>query len=75
VTCPRRLLGTGGNITITSDTTGNIFTLFTTPASQEEAQSACSAEGGHLASYVSKDEQVEMEFAFVSSGYLLPGEH
>jgi hypothetical protein len=68
------MLGTGGNVSIKSNTTGNIFVLFTTPATQLEAQQECTAIGGHLASYASLDEQVEMEYAFINSGYLLPGE-
>jgi hypothetical protein len=68
------MLGTGGNVTIKSNTTGNTFTLFTTPVTQDEAQQECTAIGGHLASYATLDEQVEMEYAFINSGYLLPGE-
>lgn len=63
------------NLTLTSNVTGNTFTLYTTQATQAEAETACREEGGHLASFGSYDEQVEMEFAFMNRGYLLPGFH
>ncbi len=42
---------------------------------QARAESMCNDIGGHLAAYVSQDEQVEMENAFLNSGYLLPSFH
>jgi hypothetical protein len=42
---------------------------------QAKAESMCNDIGGHLAAYVSQDEQVEMENAFLNSGYLLPSFH
>jgi hypothetical protein len=64
-----------GNITITSNITGNVFTFMTVNVTQARGQALCNDIGGHLASYVSQDEQTEMEFAFVNSGYLLPSYH
>lgn len=64
-----------GNITIPSNVTGNVFTLMTVQVNQARAQVLCNDIGGHLASYVSLDEQSEMEYAFINSGYLLPSFH
>jgi hypothetical protein len=61
------------NLTRQSNVTGNVFTLYTAQATQAEAEQVCRSQGGHLASFTSLDEQVEMEFAFVNEGYLLAG--
>jgi hypothetical protein len=64
-----------GNITIPSNVTGNVFTLMTIQVNQARAQALCNDIGGHLASYVSLDEQSEMEYAFINSGHLVPSFH
>jgi hypothetical protein len=42
---------------------------------QAKAEAMCNDIGGHLAAYVSQEEQTEMEYAFLNSGYLLPSFH
>ena len=64
-----------GNITLPSTLTGNVFTLMNVKAGHAKAEALCNDIGGHLASFVSQDEQTEMEFAFIASGYLLPSFH
>ena len=64
-----------GNITIPSNLTGNVFTLMTVTVSNSRAEALCNDIGGHLAAYVSQEEQAEMEYAFINSGYLLPVFH
>lgn len=41
-----------------SNATGNIFQLNASMVTQEEAQKTCNAHGGHLAIYLSMEEQV-----------------
>jgi hypothetical protein len=50
---------------MTSTVSGNTFILNTAPVQQAEAQEACNAAGGHLASYSSQEEQQEVEANFV----------
>jgi hypothetical protein len=61
------------NLTLTSNVTGNVFTLYTSATTQADAELTCRTQGGHLASFASMDEQIEMEFAFMNRGVLLPG--
>jgi hypothetical protein len=52
--------------------TGNMFTLHTTPVTQPQAEAHCISQASHLASFLSVEEQVEVESFFVGSGFLLP---
>ena len=44
-----------------SSTTGDTFYLNTTPSTFDEAGEGCKKGGGHLAAFVSADEQAEVE--------------
>jgi hypothetical protein len=44
-----------------SSTTGDTFYLNTTPSTFDEAEEGCKKGGGHLAAFVSVDEQAEVE--------------
>jgi hypothetical protein len=52
--------------------TGNEFVLRTNNMSWSNAQKECNIWGGHLASYVNRDEQIEVEQFYISNGYLFP---
>jgi hypothetical protein len=39
----------------------NTFTFYSSVATQAAAQATCNQQGGHLASYVSEEEQFEVE--------------
>ena len=43
--------------------------------SQWDAEQSCASQGGHLASYVSRQEQAEVEAFYFTAGFLLPGFH
>jgi hypothetical protein len=63
-----------GAATYTS-TLSNVFTINTTRLTQRQAQAVCSSQGAQLASFESRDEQVEVEQYFSQNGYLLPSFH
>lgn len=50
----------------TSNYTGGVFTLHTVVANQSSAQLVCNAQGGHLASFSSLEEQAEVEGAYLN---------
>lgn len=72
---PCRLLRPAVNVTITANSTGNSFTLRAPAVNQSTAEAACQAVGGHLASFASADEQLDVETALAATGYLLPAFH
>jgi hypothetical protein len=45
----------------TAQITGSTFFLNLTHSSHQDAEASCSANGGHLAAYVSAEEQKEVE--------------
>lgn len=59
----------------TAPSTGNTFFLNTSYMNFSSAESACAASGGHLASYLSQQEQAEVEQFYIKNGYLLPAFH
>jgi hypothetical protein len=73
--CCRRLLRPTAAVTITASSTRNRFTLYVEPRNASAAEQACQANGGHLASFASRDEQLEVEQSLVDTGYLLPSYH
>jgi hypothetical protein len=73
--CRRRLLRPTAAVTITANSTGNRFTLYVEPRDASAAEQACQATGGHLASFASREEQLDVEQSLVSTGYLLPSFH
>lgn len=56
----------------TSRITGTSFYFNGSAAKQADAQAACLAAGGHLATYASMEEQAEVEEHYVTTGHLLP---
>ena len=50
----------------TSNYTGGVFTLHTAVANQSSALLVCNAQGGHLASFSSLEEQAEVEGAYLN---------
>jgi hypothetical protein len=59
----------------TAPSTGNTFFLNTSYMNFSSAESACAASGGHLASFLSQQEQAEVEQFYIRNGYLLPAFH
>jgi hypothetical protein len=59
----------------TSPASLNQYLLHTQPATRYQAEDACVALGGHLATYHSLGEQFEAERGLVLLGALLPGFH
>lgn len=70
-----RLLRPAASVTITANSTGNNYTLRVQPLNHSQAEAACQAIGGHLASFLSRDEQLDVEGQLYSTGYLLPSFH
>jgi hypothetical protein len=64
-----------GAWTYYSSTTRFTYMFNNTPTTQQMAEFACQAAGGHLASYSTLQEQREVEQAFVASGRLMPAFH
>jgi hypothetical protein len=58
-----------------SAVSGYEFTLYTTPMNHSAAERECTANGGHLASYTSGQEQRDVEQYYISSFWLLPAWH
>jgi hypothetical protein len=58
-----------------SKLTGSRFVLSTIKASQYEAEQACLAQGGHLASFKNLEEQAAVESFYTTAGFLLPAYH
>jgi hypothetical protein len=59
----------------TAPSTGNTFFLNTSYMNFSSAETACAASGGHLAAYISQQEQAEVEQFYIRNGYLLPAFH
>jgi hypothetical protein len=59
----------------TTELTAATFYLNTTPSTFDEAEIACQTEGGHLASYSSFEEQVEVESFYLDNYYLMAPFH
>jgi hypothetical protein len=59
----------------TSPNTGTTFVFNNTPVSSSAAQQQCQAYGGNLVSYMSLEEQQEVEALFIERGDLLPSYH
>ena len=55
--------------------TNATYVLNTQLAKQSVAEQFCRDRGGHLASYASFQEQIEVEQWFVEQGFLLPDYH
>jgi hypothetical protein len=73
--CPLRHAAPVATPPYTSSLSGATFYLNTTASTFEAAQAACNANGGHLASYGTTAEQLEVEQWFIKQGYLLPAFH
>jgi hypothetical protein len=58
-----------------SGVSGYEFTLYTTTMNQSFAEIECNANGGHLASYTSAEEQFDVEQYYISNFWLLPAWH
>jgi hypothetical protein len=58
-----------------SDTWQSTYIINTTRLGFRDAEAACQDDGGHLVSYGSLDEQVEVESFFVANGYFIPTAH
>jgi hypothetical protein len=58
-----------------SNTTNSTYILNTTKTDFKAAQRACNNQGGHLVSYSSAAEQVEVESYYVNLGVLFPKFH
>jgi hypothetical protein len=52
--------------------TGTSFYFNGSAATQADAQAACLAAGGHLATYATMEQQAEVEQHYVATGHLLP---
>jgi hypothetical protein len=59
----------------TAQVSGNTFWLNISNVTQADAEASCSANGGHLAAYLSSEEQKEVEAFYLKGGYLLPKFH
>ncbi len=64
-----------GAFVYVSNATQATYTLNTTQVTWAEAQAACNENGGHLASYVTPDEQSEVEGYFESKGMFITRYH
>ncbi len=51
------------------------FLLNTAPMPQPQAERFCQAQGGHLAAFLTPEEQAEVEGHFLGAGHLLPTYH
>lgn len=63
------------SVVYTNNDTNTTYTLNTRLSNFTVAQAACNALGGHLASYNTQQEQLEVENFFVSKGLLFPTCH
>jgi hypothetical protein len=63
------------SISYVNTTTRNQYTLNTARMNFSSAEAACNLQGGHLVSYNTVDEQLEVENFFVRSGLLFPTCH
>ena len=59
----------------TTNATGNTFYMNTSLVDQATAQEDCKRNGGHLAAYISLEEQAEVEQFYTKRGFLLPKFH
>ncbi len=59
----------------TTKLTAVTFYLNTTPSTFDQAELACQTSGGHLATYSSFAEQVEVETFYIENYYLMPAFH
>ncbi len=63
---PPTLLAAPQSYNYTSDYNGNTYILNTRQLTQSQAQQSCNAAGGHLAAWVSNDEQADVEGYFAA---------
>jgi hypothetical protein len=70
-----RLLRPTASVAITASSTGNRFTLYAQQRNASAAEQACQAAGGHLATFSSREEQLDVEQGLADTGYLLPSFH
>ena len=59
----------------TTNATGNTFYLNTTLVDSASAEESCKRNGGHLAAYISLEEQAEVEQFYIKRGFLLSKFH
>jgi hypothetical protein len=59
----------------TATTSNNTFYLSTDTLGAAHAEASCNMMGGHLASYLSRQEQSEVEQYYIKAGYLFPTFH
>ncbi len=67
--------GPGSAPWYTTNATGNTFYLNTTEVDSNTAEENCKKNGGHLAAYISLEEQAEVEQFYTKKGYLMPKFH
>lgn len=70
--CPSAAPGSTQAPPFTSSVTNSTFQYASNLSDFTAGQKACNLLGGHLASYVSLEEQVEVEQHFIKAGYLFP---
>ena len=59
----------------TSNITNTTYILDTEPRTFAQGEAFCTSQGGHLVSYDSLQEQLEVEDYFIKKGYLIPSCH
>jgi hypothetical protein len=72
---PSSAAGPGAAPWYTTNATGNTFYLNTTVVDSATAEESCKRNGGHLAAYISLEEQAEVEQFYIKRGFLLSKFH
>jgi hypothetical protein len=73
--CAPCATGPGAAPWYTANATGYTFYLNTTEVDSAAAEESCKRNGGHLAAYISLEEQAEVEHFYTTKGYLMPKFH